>query len=75
MGLGKVADFIPATEYDSKKDIVFLTPKENVDREFMTVKQGEFIVFEPKDAHLPGINSTATTQSNTVRKVVVKAKV
>lgn len=72
IGTGKLQDFEESTDYDAEKDIVFLTPKPDVKSIFITLKEKEFAIFMPEDAHMPSI---AVDSSSFVRKVVVKALV
>ena len=72
MGTGKVEDFEETTQYDEEKDVVFLTPNESAQIRFITVKEREFAIFYPADAHMPSI---AVQEPNFVRKVIVKVLV
>jgi len=71
MGCADVSDFTDATEYSEEKDIVFLEPKTDCNQEFIKVKENEFIIFYPQDAHMPSIS---VDNSAYVKKVVVKVK-
>lgn len=71
MGVADIGDFEEATEYDEQKDIVFLSPKIICKSNFFRVKQGEFVIFEPEDAHMPSI---AADKSDYIKKVVVKVR-
>lgn len=51
--------------YDSEKDIEFLTGE----GAFFTMNQGDFAVFFPNDAHMPGMTDASP---KAVRKAVVK---
>lgn len=57
-------------EYDQDKDIEFLNSF-NKD-EFQTIKEGEFLVLFPNDAHKPSILKDIKKR---VKKVVVKVKI
>lgn len=72
MGIAHIEDFEPEAPYDGEKDIVFFVENKNAPREFITVKQGEFVIFMPQDAHMPSI---AVNQPERVKKVVVKVAV
>ena len=72
MGAASVDDFTDAVDYNEEKDIVFLSPKENCRQDFVKVGEKEFIIFEPKDAHMPSI---AIEEPAYVKKVVVKVQV
>lgn len=54
--------------YDSTKDIVFL----NGHGEFVTITSGNFVIFFPTDAHMPGI---IANDKMFVNKIVIKVKV
>lgn len=53
------------TEYDTKNDIYFLEGDGN----YLTAKEGYFIIFTPNDIHKP---SLCITEPQTVKKAVVK---
>ena len=53
--------------YNKEKDIEFL--QNNFKEEFYKIKQGEFFVFFPTDAHKPAIK---INESKKVKKVIVK---
>ena len=53
--------------YNSEKDIEFLSINKN--EEFYKIKEGEFFVFFPHDAHKPAIK---TDKNKNVKKVIVK---
>lgn len=57
-------------EYNKEKDIEFLNPPQN--EEFFKVKDGEFFVFFPHDAHKPAIK---VKDNKSVKKVIVKVRV
>ena len=65
MGRVIVDGLTTTAAYDSEKDIEFLTG-EGV---FFTMNQGDFAVFFPDDAHMPGMTATSPMA---VRKAVVK---
>lgn len=69
IGTGKIADFKELSPYDDQKDIVFLTPKENSSLNYITLKEKEFTILFPEDAHAPSI---AIANPTYVKKVVVK---
>ena len=57
-------------EYNKEKDIEFLNPPQN--EEFFKIKDGEFFVFFPHDAHKPAIK---IKDNKFVKKVIVKVRV
>lgn len=67
IGIGNIENFSQTTEYDKEKDIVFLDNKEQ--NEFINIKENEFAIFTPKDAHMPSIE---VNNRNYVKKAVVK---
>lgn len=69
IGAGRLDDFEEATEYDEEKDIVFLTPKEDVKVDFIKLKAEEYVIFTPQDVHMPSI---AIEEPAFVKKVVLK---
>ena len=56
--------------YNKEDDIEFLQSK--VAEEFYKIKQGEFFIFFPHDAHKPAIKNKI---NENVKKVVIKVKV
>ena len=72
IGVGKLEDFQEITEYDEKKDIVFLNKKTNYSTDFIKLREKEFAIFLPTDAHMP---SLAIQTPSYVKKVVVKVLV
>ena len=56
--------------YNKEKDIEFLV--NDKEEEFYKIKEGEFFVFFPHDAHKPALN---TGETKTVKKVIVKVGV
>ena len=58
--------------YNDEKDIIFYR-RENVNAGRVILKQGQFAVFYPHEAHMPQL--TAEGQSVTVKKALVKIKV
>ena len=71
MGVANVADFNYAADYSDEKDIVFLKPKKNCKQDFVKVRENEFIIFTPNDAHMPSI---AVDKPSYVKKVVIKVQ-
>lgn len=65
MGRVIVNGLTTSEEYNSEKDIEFLTGEGS----FFTMNQGDFAVFFPHDAHMPGMTATSP---KAVRKAVVK---
>lgn len=73
MGTGNIDVFDDATQYDEEKDVVFLNLKPEKDDQvrLLHVREREFAVFYPQDAHMPCI---AVDSPAPVRKVIVKIK-
>jgi len=69
-GVAFYSDCSVEEEYNKGKDIEFL--KCNKKEEFYKIKEGEFFVFFPHDAHKPAIK---LSESKEVKKVIVKVKV
>ncbi|MDD3436591.1 MAG: YhcH/YjgK/YiaL family protein [Candidatus Gastranaerophilales bacterium] len=69
IGIDDADNFSEETSYDDEKDIIFLKRKQKGSMDFIKLKQKEFAIFTPKDAHAPSI---AVDDSNYVKKVVVK---
>lgn len=69
LGVYDIENFSPITDYDEEKDIIFLTLKNNVKPDFIHLKENEFTIFMPEDAHKP---SLAVQSPNYVRKAVIK---
>lgn len=65
LAYANLEDFIATEYYDEKKDIIFGVAK----GDFVSAKQGNFLIFYPQDAHKPSI---AINNPQNVRKVVVK---
>jgi len=76
MGVGDIADFDESTEYDETKDIVFLDPKKQSMPDLFELKEKEFVIFMPSDAHMPSLATEKSELSPAyVKKVVVKVRV
>jgi len=71
MGYSDLSNFTDATEYNEEKDIIFLEPKTDFNQQFINVKENEFVIFHPQDAHMPSI---AISDSIHIKKVVVKVR-
>lgn len=69
IGVSDILNFEEATVYESEKDIIFLTPKIDSKVEFIELKEKEFMILTPQDAHMPMIT---IDQPCYVKKVVVK---
>lgn len=61
-------DHLRSGEYDDAKDLLVLYG----DGVFLEVREGNFVILMPQDAHMPGI---AVTTSQSVEKIVVKVPV
>ena len=69
MGFGSLENLKITKEYDKEKDVAFgECPSSTV-----TVPEGYFTFFAPKDAHKPSLNASNKTQK--VKKVIVKIKI
>ena len=68
IGYAPLADQAVRTPYDTDKDIAFLEGA----AEPIRVQQGQFAIFFPHDAHMPG---RTTGEPKLVRKVVIKVAV
>ena len=69
IGVARIENFSELTPYDEHKDIVFLENNPNYMPEFVIIKEKEFLVLYPNDAHKPSI---ATELPSYVKKIVVK---
>jgi YhcH/YjgK/YiaL family protein len=69
IGVSKIENFSEITDYDENKDIVFLKPNNHIKLEFINLKEKEFMILNPVDAHKPSISKKI---SSYVKKVVVK---
>lgn len=72
IGVEGVENFSPITQYDKEKDIVFLSPYRDIKAQFILLKEKEFMILFPEDAHKPSI---AIDSPAYVKKVVVKVRV
>ena len=71
IGVCDIENFSQNIEYDNEKDIAFLTLKPGGNPDFINLKEKEFAIFMPKDAHMPSIE---VEMPKYVKKVVVKAQ-
>lgn len=69
VGVADYADFEPLIEYDENKDIEFLTMKTTKAPEMVELREGQFLILYPDDAHMPSI---AAKEPTFVKKAVVK---
>lgn len=67
MGYSSIYNLEVSEPYNSERDFEMLEGE----KELLLLKNSEFFIFFPEDAHMPGI---ADRQSSKVRKVVVKIK-
>ncbi len=72
IGVGDINNFTEITEYNTENDIVFLVHNSREALDFISIKEQEFAIFTPEDAHMPSI---AVKTPNSVRKAVVKVLV
>ncbi|MDD3149276.1 MAG: YhcH/YjgK/YiaL family protein [Candidatus Gastranaerophilales bacterium] len=68
LGYLNIDEFEPTSNYDKEKDIIWGNGNGN----FAKAKEGEFLIFTSKDAHMPGI---AVDKPSYVKKAVIKVKV
>lgn len=70
IGIFDISNFDVDIPYSTQKDIEFLKLKNNdLKYSFVTLKQNEFVILPPTDAHMPSVSSVS---ESTVKKVVVK---
>ena len=69
-GVTDYSNCLSREKYNKEKDIEFLNC--NLKEEFYKIKEGEFFVFFPHDAHKPAIK---TDTNKKVKKVIVKVRV
>lgn len=69
-GVTDYSNCLVKEEYNKEKDIEFL--KNNGNETFYNIKEGEFFVFFPHDAHKPAIKAG---ENKIVKKVIVKVHV
>lgn len=71
MGTGNIDDFDEIEPYSEEKDVVFLNLKQGKEKniKMLHVREKEFAIFYPQDAHQP---SLLLENSAPVRKVIVK---
>ncbi len=67
IGIADYSSCTPITEYDKDKDIEFLNF--NNFPSFLPLREGEFMIFYPQDAHLPSLD---LDKKLFVKKAVVK---
>ena len=68
MGVASLKDLTPTCDYDEEKDVIFFKGK----CELELVKENEFIIFYPEDAHLPcQINNSSQKVKKTVIKILI----
>ena len=67
LGYLNINEFTPDTSYNDEKDIIFGIGNGT----FVTAKAGDFVIFTPQDAHMPGI---CVKEPEYVKKAVVKVK-
>ena len=70
IGVTDLANCKTCIEYDAERDLEFYDI--TCDEEYLELKEGQFMVFFPTDAHKPSISIDKKT---TVKKVVVKVAV
>lgn len=65
MGYASINEMKVSSEYNEEKDIFFLEGE----GDYLSVKEGTFVLFAPDDVHMPGIEAE---KGNRVKKIVVK---
>jgi YhcH/YjgK/YiaL family protein len=65
MGYANLSQMRVSQEYDAEKDFALF----NGNGDFITVKQGMFVIYMPQDVHAPGL---AAIEPVPVRKIVMK---
>ena len=70
IGVTDYKNCVTEEAYDEKRDIEFLNFEG--EEEYYSLKEGEFVVFYPQDAHKPSINYDG---KRVVKKVVVKVAI
>jgi len=70
IGITKYSDCSTKVEYNSDNDIEFL----NGSGDYVVLKENEFMILFPEDAHKPSISINKNSPSK-VRKAVVKVKI
>lgn len=71
MGYKELSGFIEDEKYDEEKDIAFSSLENSKDLEFVTVKEGDFVIFMPQDVHMPSI---AVNEPCEIKKIIIKLK-
>ncbi len=66
IGLSDTEDCATVEEYNRQRDVEFLK-SDNVN--YMTLKEGEFMIFFPHDAHMPCLSNT---KDMAIEKIVAK---
>lgn len=69
IGVDNINNFTDSTPYDDQKDIIFLTPKDKDSASYIKLKENDFAIFMPQDAHKP---SLSIKNSSYVKKAVIK---
>lgn len=69
IGLSNIDDCQTLIEYNKEKDIEFLTSKKE---DYMSLSEGEFMIFYPTDAHKPCLTNTKVMA---IEKIVAKVLV
>ena len=70
IGVSDLSNCVTCIEYDNARDLEFFNIK--CREEFLELKEGQFMVFFPTDAHKPSIT---LDKKEVVKKVVVKVAV
>ena len=70
IGVWGIENFSQITNYDEEKDIVFLEQNKSGMPEFITMKEKEFLILYPNDAHKPSVSIKTPIY---VKKIVIKA--
>lgn len=70
IGVTNLDNCTVCVDYDEEKDIEFLDC--NVEEEYVSLEEGQFVILYPQDAHKPSIDYKG---KQFVKKVVVKVKI
>lgn len=68
IGISKISDLEKTSEYLPEKDTTFYKGE----GQFVTIKDGDFIIFFPKEAHTYGLSSGKNT---VIKKVIIKIRI
>lgn len=72
IGVGDIHNFENTIPYDIETDVEFLKTKTNNETEILTLKENDFVILYPFDAHRPQMKNKVVSH---VKKAVVKVLV